>query len=349
MFFRLNFQLQAMVLSVVLGALLVLGVSLRITQNIQYRTTQLSLLAELGSVIKEWETELGIGARSRIKYASLRREIFLSNYLSSLERIKVLQSRIGRLQYNFGKSTQVSIDSLNSVQNAYFSQVPGLSNPRLTLEMMNQLSLQMEASEEKIKESLENFTQIEVGRIRQENIAGMDHTLNSSRKLVLVSMISVLVVMVFLWLLLKRNMLAPLKVLEKGAKRIGEGGLGLQIDLKVKNELGDFVEVLNRMSTQLKKNQDMEVKLQKLETISQVAISVNHEINNPLMIIMGHAEILKKLIPPENEKIEKKLNSIISECHRISEVTKKLKEIKNPIIEKYVSEDTTMIDLKRSS
>ena len=68
-----------------------------------------------------------------------------------------------------------------------------------------------------------------------------------------------------------------------------------------------------------------------MAAIGEMASGMAHEINNPLMIIMGHAEILKKLLPDQNEKVERKLTSIISECHRISEVTKKLKEIKNPI------------------
>jgi C4-dicarboxylate-specific signal transduction histidine kinase len=103
------------------------------------------------------------------------------------------------------------------------------------------------------------------------------------------------------------------------------------------------------MSIQLKKNQDALVKLKRLETIGQVATSVNHEINNPLMVISGNAEYLNNLVGPGDENISKKLSTIIEQCRRIFEVTQKLKGIKNPVVDRYVGEESTMIDLKRSS
>jgi nitrogen fixation/metabolism regulation signal transduction histidine kinase len=177
----------------------------------------------------------------------------------------------------------------------------------------------------------------------------MEQTISSSRKLVLFSMVSFIILNVLIWLLLKRKILAPLKVLEDGANQIGKGALGFQVKVNTKNEIADLADVLNKMSIQLRKNQDTEVKLQRLETIGQVVTSVNHEINNPLMIISGNAEYLSKLLGKENQKVVKKLNAIITECRRIFDVTQKLKEIKNPVVEKYVGEETTMIDLKRSS
>ena len=74
-----------------------------------------------------------------------------------------------------------------------------------------------------------------------------------------------------------------------------------------------------------------------------------HMINNPLMIISGYVEFIEKTYKGNNQKIDEKLGKISKEVRRIFEVTQKLKGIKNPIVEKYVGAETTMIDLKKSS
>jgi len=302
----------------------------------------------LSNLVKEWETELNIGVRSRIKFISLKEQIFFSNYQNSLRRIVDLNEKIQDLTMDFGKSLSVKLDTIWEKQSNY-QNISGSINKISEDKNQTKIVDTLKIIESDIKNDLQYVLHYMMVRVREENLQSMADTMSSSKKVVVLSVCTFVILIFLMWLMLKKKILAPLKILEEGARSIGEGELGLQISVNTKNELSDLVGVLNKMSIQLKKNQDAEVKLQKLETIGQIVTSVNHEINNPLMIISGNAEYLNKILGEDNEKIAKKLNSIIGECRRIFNVTQKLKDIRNPVLEKYVGEETTMIDLKKSS
>lgn len=81
-----------------------------------------------------------------------------------------------------------------------------------------------------------------------------------------------------------------------------------------------------------------------LRLTAQLAISVNHEINNPLTGLMGTTELLLLEGRGLGEKMKRDLNTIIKQCHRIQEVTARLKNLKRLRVVPYGSHDT-MIDL----
>jgi hypothetical protein len=348
-FHRINFQLQAMVVVVFIGSFLLLAILFQITREISFKTTQLSKSAELASIIKEWETELNIGTRSRIKFISLKKPVFWANYQNSVQRMEGLYEQILKMNPDFGQLITDTLESIWQKQVGYNALAAELKSKLVDTAGLKQHVRLLQELESSIKNELNYLLNDMMTAVRKENLKSMEETISSSRKLVLFAMVSFIILNILIWLLLNRKILAPLKVLEEGANQIGEGALGYQVKVNTKNEIADLADVLNKMSIQLRKNQDAEVKLQRLETISQVVTSVNHEINNPLMIISGNAEYLTKLLGKDNEKAGKKLNAIIAECRRIFDVTQKLKDIKNPVVEKYVGEETTMIDLKRSS
>ncbi len=404
-FHSLNFQLQAMVITVIIGSALVLSILYKITRNISSKTDQLSKSAELNTLLVDWQGELKIGTRSRIKYIELNKPIFLTNYLNSILRIHSIYDDITQVAPELGATVSDSLDVLWKRQMEYRNLAESLKEEkRVSRAEMAKMVQNLENMEFDLNKSLEHFIQIKMVQIRNYNLGSLETTMKNSRQLIVLTTTSFMIFLVLIWYVLKRKILAPLKVLERGAKEIGEGALGLQVEVNARGEIGDLVEVLNRMSIQLKKNQDMEVKFQKLETIDQMVTTVSHEINNPLMIIGGNAEYISKMIdanydlirektqkiiyevknlcdisqdllPEEelhklnnplmvisgyveyldkmyqshNEKVVQKLNKISFEVRRIFEVTQKLKGIKNPVVEKYVGEETTMIDLKKSS
>ena len=81
-----------------------------------------------------------------------------------------------------------------------------------------------------------------------------------------------------------------------------------------------------------------------LRLVGQLAISVNHEINNPLTGLMGTAELILMESGKDNEKLRRDLNTIIKQCHRIQEVTARLKHLNRLRTVPYGSHDM-MIDL----
>lgn len=84
---------------------------------------------------------------------------------------------------------------------------------------------------------------------------------------------------------------------------------------------------------------------EKLETIKQMGVTINHEINNPLTGLLGNVELLL-LDNSLNEITRKKLDKIRSLSLRIRDVVKKMTEIKEPALIQY-SQHIQMIDIGR--
>jgi DNA-binding NarL/FixJ family response regulator len=82
----------------------------------------------------------------------------------------------------------------------------------------------------------------------------------------------------------------------------------------------------------------------KLQVVSQLAVSVNHEINNPLTGLMGTAELMLLEETGLTEKTRQDLRTILQQCHRIQEVTARLKTLNHLRTIPYGAHDR-MLDL----
>jgi DNA-binding response OmpR family regulator len=87
------------------------------------------------------------------------------------------------------------------------------------------------------------------------------------------------------------------------------------------------------------------VLLERLEAIGQISLTVRHEINNPLAVICGQAQLLlqKKDLP---EEIQNKIKIIYDMGIRISEIIKQLDQVQDKTRE-YVRGEK-MIDIQSS-
>ncbi len=89
------------------------------------------------------------------------------------------------------------------------------------------------------------------------------------------------------------------------------------------------------------------IKSERLKAIIQTAVTINHEVNNPLAAVLGYAQLI--LSKPENldpDTIDK-LKKIETGALRIKEVTNRLLKIVEPVIVKYAG-DVRMVDLEQS-
>lgn len=86
----------------------------------------------------------------------------------------------------------------------------------------------------------------------------------------------------------------------------------------------------------------------RMELLNKLAISVNHEINNPLTGLMGATELLLLEQRGLDEKGRHDLQTILAQCHRIQEVTARLKTLRHLRTIPYGSHDQ-MIDLTMAS
>jgi hypothetical protein len=184
---------------------------------------------------------------------------------------------------------------------------------------------------------------------RKDKLHSLRNSVGRAKDRLIYSLLLLLAMVGYVAVILKWKILDPMKNLKQGAMEIGMGHLGYQVKVNSRNEIGDLAEVFNAMSVQLDEKRNAEMRLKRLEAIEQIVRSVNHEINNPLMIISGNAEYLLAIMEQADDGLKSKLNSIVSEVRRIFLVTQRLKEIKEPVTEDYIGTQDQMIDLLRSS
>lgn len=91
------------------------------------------------------------------------------------------------------------------------------------------------------------------------------------------------------------------------------------------------------------------VRVEKLATVGQMVITVNHEINNPLTIIAANAQSMRLLDKDMDEKATRKLASIERQVKRISEVTERLRTMDEVASSEYIEAGPDMIDVWRGS
>ena len=92
-----------------------------------------------------------------------------------------------------------------------------------------------------------------------------------------------------------------------------------------------------------------EIATKRLSVIREVAIGLNHEINNPLTVILATSELLeRKLSGGVENSIIQRLRSIQSQCERIKEIVAKVSAIVKPVSSEYYC-GMKMIDVHRSA
>lgn len=96
-------------------------------------------------------------------------------------------------------------------------------------------------------------------------------------------------------------------------------------------------------------NQDKEsIEKERFDAITQIAATINHEINTPLMVVLLNLELLLQEENGLNKKIVNKLKIIHKESQKIRNVTRKLANITiNPNIVRYQG-NIKMLDIKTS-
>lgn len=106
----------------------------------------------------------------------------------------------------------------------------------------------------------------------------------------------------------------------------------IQVELAV----GRAATLLHRFGRQIQE--------EKLHGISQLAVSVNHEINNPLMGLMGTAEMILMENNDLPDKMQRDLRTVIEQARRIQSITLRLRDLNHLRTVPY-DDQASMIDL----
>lgn len=141
--------------------------------------------------------------------------------------------------------------------------------------------------------------------------------------------------------LVSRRLTKPIHALTEGARYIARGDLQTRIrtsggdeiaslgrafnemaeSLSIsRQELTEKNEELQRVNRELRQMQEQFVRSERLAAIGQLAAGVSHEIDNPVGIILGYAELLLEDTPVDDPRRED-LQAIIDESKRCRRIT----------------------------
>ena len=100
---------------------------------------------------------------------------------------------------------------------------------------------------------------------------------------------------------------------------------------------------LVEINEKLRQTQDKLIELEKNQTVTEMAATLNHEINNPLAIIAGNAQFLLMTMKDSHPSIIKRLKAIDKEASVIADITEKFRKLDSLVTENYVKGDSRRI------
>lgn len=138
-----------------------------------------------------------------------------------------------------------------------------------------------------------------------------------------------------------RRLTRPIEQLTRGARAIERGDLQTRIEIRGSDELALLAKAFNDMANSLvesraeitqrneqltRANKELHhiyerlTRTERLAAVGQVAAGVSHEIDNPVGIILGYAQLLFEDLPPDDVRRED-IKAIIDECLRCKRIT----------------------------
>jgi GAF domain-containing protein len=88
----------------------------------------------------------------------------------------------------------------------------------------------------------------------------------------------------------------------------------------------------------------------KAAAVAELAASINHEINNPLSVIVGHVQCLELELTSAPDKTRDRLKRIEEAAMRISDINRKLLNIETIVSETYLNDESMkMVNLEKSA
>jgi two-component system NtrC family sensor kinase len=190
----------------------------------------------------------------------------------------------------------------------------------------------------------------------QMSMAALDQSLSESgRDAVVLALVIVLLSMAIVALIIYRAVYVPTATLRRGTEALGQGNLGVTIELDRADELGDLAHSFNQMARRLRdayaelqswsltledrvrqKTKELErmtqqmIQVERTSSLGRMAATVAHELNNPLSGILTYSKLIAKrvhrVVPdgPDRAQVLENLDLIRSESQRCGRIVRDL-------------------------
>lgn len=129
-----------------------------------------------------------------------------------------------------------------------------------------------------------------------------------------------------------RTISNPIKALDDGSKRIGQGDLTHRIQVRSGDEIEDLAATFNHMADELQaKLEEIEAantELRKLDELKSQFISMaSHELRTPLIAIQGYVDLLSENTAIDPDEQKKMLDTVSRNTHRLARIVTELLDI----------------------
>jgi signal transduction histidine kinase len=151
----------------------------------------------------------------------------------------------------------------------------------------------------------------------------------------------VIIVAVIVLLRLGSLVVRPVNKLIDATKHLSAEEFGYRVSLEQKDEFDDLAKAYNALAEQLQSNES-----KRLETLSQAALTMNHELNNALAIIELQLTRLQRQTGA-TPALENCLGEIHQSLQRVTDTVRSLSKVRRIVLTDYVP-GTKMLDLQRS-
>ncbi len=314
--------------------------------------------------------------RSRLSYNSLsdpeKKQVLSGNFLRTSQKIMFLIDTIStriegiseiKENVNYTGISQQSLASLSSIMHnklkasnndfmINFNEMvkinAGNNIDVLDRRELNRINNRMDKLEDTFSDGVTSLMQ-NMDLHTNNCIKDIETRLRNAKQMTISILLGMSIFAIIFALIFTRKITRALRKLKDSAGYIGSHDFYFNPDGYPNDEIGDLASAFFDMSINLEKKEEELVKSKRLAAIGEIAASINHEINNPLMIISGNAQFLEMTLQDASEDIKARIRTIAEETERISKVTQKLRQIKNPISEQYTSKNDQMINLDKSS
>ncbi len=174
-------------------------------------------------------------------------------------------------------------------------------------------------------------------------LVGSKHRYEAGRVIVWIAALAVLAMLIGLALLFNRWVLLPIRLLQRGVRRVARGSFDYSIALNTGDEMQALAEAFNDMTARLRVTYaDLErqvqersrqlVRSERLAGVGFLAAGVAHEINNPLASIAFCSEALENRLAPmlaagdvaDAKVVQNYLRMVQEEAFRCKSITEKL-------------------------